>query len=318
MANAFTSALFGDKERAPSVSQASVLTDDQGAALKRLNRFFDSQIGQGEERYGGQLTADESALQNILFGGSEQVARNIFDPNYSSDVFQRTVADPALRNFNQEIAPNIAQQFSNAGALGSSGLNRALARAGQDLTQTLSAQQGQFVQNQKNQQLSDILGLSQLGGQQRGIDQERVGNEYNEFIRTLATRNPALNLSGAALGTRAFENIVDPGRPRSSGLFEQFASGVAQAGGQAAGGGIASFFSDVRLKEDINYLYQLSNGVNVYSYKYKGIDQEARGFLAQEVQKIIPEAVGESDGFLTVNYDMVIEHDKEARKITWQ
>lgn len=322
---------FGSDDVEPSVSQANLLSPEQQASLSQLNTFLSSQIGKGEEKFGGQLTADTSPLQSLLFGGGEQLASNILDPNFSTDVFQRTVADPALRNFQQSVIPNISQQFSNVGALRSSGINRALARAGQDLTQNLATQQSAFVQSQKDKQLSDILGLSQLGGQQRGIEQERLGAEHSEFIRTLATRNPALNLAGTALGTRSFENIVDPGSAGDSGLLGGLFSGAATAAGSAlgkrfgsapddkkSGGGLGAFFSDIRLKEDIKHLYQLENGLNVYSYKYKGIDQEARGFMAHEVEKVIPDAVGEMNGFKTVNYDMVIDHDKALRNKTWQ
>lgn len=313
---------FGSDDVEPSVSQANLLSPEQEVTLSQLNTFLSSQIGKGEEKFGGQLTAEASPLQRLLFGGGEQIASNILDPSFSTDVFQRTVADPALRNFQQSVIPNISQQFSNVGALRSSGINRALARAGQDLTQNLATQQSAFVQSQKDKQLSDILGLSQLGGQQRGIEQERLGAEHSEFIRTLATRNPALNLAGTALGTRAFENIVDPGSAGDSGLLGGLFSGAATAAGSAlgkkAGGSLGAFFSDIRLKEDIKHLYQLENGLNVYSYKYKGIDQEARGFMAHEVEKVIPNAVGEMNGFKTVNYDMVIDHDKALRNKTWQ
>jgi hypothetical protein len=74
--------------------------------------------------------------------------------------------------------------------------------------------------------------------------------------------------------------------------------------------GAAAIKSDERLKENIKKIGSLDNGINLYSYNYKdGYDlPKGRqvGVLAQEVEKVIPEAVvTEDDGFKAVNYSLL-------------
>lgn len=69
-------------------------------------------------------------------------------------------------------------------------------------------------------------------------------------------------------------------------------------------GTAATFFSDRRLKTNIEKIGTYQNGLNKYSFDYiwgeKGV-----GAMADEVEKVMPEAVGERDGFKTVNYAML-------------
>ena len=68
-------------------------------------------------------------------------------------------------------------------------------------------------------------------------------------------------------------------------------------------------FSDRRLKEDIKPIGKLDNGLQLYSYKYIGQERTHVGVMADEVQKVIPDAVHENEaGFLMVDYEKVISH----------
>ncbi len=71
--------------------------------------------------------------------------------------------------------------------------------------------------------------------------------------------------------------------------------------GVSTGGG--TFVSDVRLKHDIMKLARLENGLDLYRYRYRWSDQVYVGVMAQDVEKIVPEAVVHtSDGYLRVDY----------------
>jgi hypothetical protein len=64
--------------------------------------------------------------------------------------------------------------------------------------------------------------------------------------------------------------------------------------------------SDIRLKHDIVKLGTLGNGIGIYHFRYTWSDQAYVGVMAQEVQTVMPEAVGRgADGYLRVNYDKV-------------
>lgn len=63
--------------------------------------------------------------------------------------------------------------------------------------------------------------------------------------------------------------------------------------------------SDKRLKTKIKFVRQSDNGIRWYTWEWKDKDikQPSYGVIAQEVQKIKPEAVITGpDGFLMVNY----------------
>jgi hypothetical protein len=88
-----------------------------------------------------------------------------------------------------------------------------------------------------------------------------------------------------------------------------------QTGGYwgAAAGGLLGYLSDIRTKENIKQVGVLPNGLSVYEYEYKdefkGITGSGKhyGVMAQEVEKVIPEAVGiHWTGYKSVDYSKVI------------
>jgi hypothetical protein len=73
--------------------------------------------------------------------------------------------------------------------------------------------------------------------------------------------------------------------------------------------GAAAIMSDIRTKENIKYLGQLTNGLPFYEFEYKPeFKAEAGegkfvGVMAQDVEKVQPEAViTRPDGYKMVNY----------------
>jgi hypothetical protein len=86
------------------------------------------------------------------------------------------------------------------------------------------------------------------------------------------------------------------------------ASGFRGGGGGFRGGGGrgGGRRSDVALKHDIVLLGHLDNGLGFYRFAYNGSNQAYVGVMAQEVQKVRPEAVVRGpDGYLRVHYDQL-------------
>lgn len=83
-------------------------------------------------------------------------------------------------------------------------------------------------------------------------------------------------------------------------------SNAGNSGGSLAsfGSGLASFFSDGRLKENIKY-HDTKNGFKRYIYNYIGDTTKYLGVMAQEVRKVLPEAITEDRGHMKVNYAML-------------
>ena len=74
------------------------------------------------------------------------------------------------------------------------------------------------------------------------------------------------------------------------------------------GMGIASLFSDERLKENLQVVGKLDNGLKVYVFNFKGSNTKQIGLLAQEVQKLHPEAVSKDENdFLMVDYALAVK-----------
>ena len=63
--------------------------------------------------------------------------------------------------------------------------------------------------------------------------------------------------------------------------------------------------SDIKEKENIEYVGSSPQGHNIWEFNYVGHKQRYRGAMAQEVAKINPMAVGITDGSLTVDYSKI-------------
>ncbi len=64
--------------------------------------------------------------------------------------------------------------------------------------------------------------------------------------------------------------------------------------------------SDFRLKHEITLLGHLNNGLGFYRFVYNGGQRAYVGVIAQEVQRVVPDAVTRGrDGYLRVHYDKV-------------
>lgn len=91
----------------------------------------------------------------------------------------------------------------------------------------------------------------------------------------------------------------------------QFLAGIAEGTGALSGSTTnatttqpGSLFSDEKLKQDKEIIGKTFDGQPVYRFAYKDDPGTTRvGLMAQDVEKQHPGAVGESDGYKTVNYD---------------
>jgi len=75
---------------------------------------------------------------------------------------------------------------------------------------------------------------------------------------------------------------------------------------------LAAMFSDERMKENIKFVEQTPNGINIYDFDYKPEFKDLaghgrfRGVMAQEIEKFIPSAVKTMfNGYKAVDYSIV-------------
>lgn len=131
-----------------------------------------------------------------------------------------------------------------------------------------------------------------------------TNNESNALNALLAQSNVVGDVATAALVIAK----RDATTTTSQSMVQFFTNGGAAGQGQinANGANAAAFgtFSDIRLKENIVDLpLQLESICNLrpVEFDYKDGSGHQIGFIAQEVQTVYPDLVGESSGFLTLS-----------------
>jgi hypothetical protein len=99
------------------------------------------------------------------------------------------------------------------------------------------------------------------------------------------------NLQGSMYNSAMNNNAALQGANMQAGAMQQ--AGMYGMFGQIGG----SIFSDKRMKADIKPVGKAGNvlGLTAYEFRYKGDKEKHVGFLAQDVKKVLPEAVEEVD-----------------------
>ena len=83
--------------------------------------------------------------------------------------------------------------------------------------------------------------------------------------------------------------------------------------GLSIGASVATIVSDRRLKENIKKIGESISGLGIYKFNYIGQAKQYIGAMADEVIKVVPEAVGTmSNGYLGVNYNLIDVTFKEV------
>lgn len=155
----------------------------------------------------------------------------------------------------------------------------------------------------------------------RQMSQATVGQGAASGLLNSGATAKALQSRGAELNQGFFNNYLQQ-LSGLSGLGLQAGGLVSNAGqkststGTSTGGGpstlgsiastvggIASIFSDRRLKRDIERVGEFPDGLGIYAYRYAMGVKRVLGVMADEVARLRPWALGpERAGFATVNY----------------
>ena len=232
------------------------------------NQVVQSALGDVERNYQQQQRALQSqAIGAGAFGGGrEGVQRGILGGEYL-----RSVGD---------ISGRLRQAGFESGA----------ARFAADRATQLGAAQSQLASLGGAAQ-----GIGQFGAAQRGIEQAGLAEAYRDFVEqqqygTEQVRQVIGALSGAPIRSYGEER---------SGFTSQVLGGPS-AFGQIVGA--AQAFSDIRLKDNINYIGKSPSGINIYTFNYKGDDQVYQGVMAHQVPYA---AILDNSGYLKVDYSKI-------------
>lgn len=151
-------ALFTGLSEKKKPKSFSPLSAEQQNALSALLPGLVQGGVSGAQSQAGINQGIEAALPQLLAG---------LTPGGQEEIFQQAVADPALRNFEQSVLPQIQQAAQNAGAGSSSAFQRALATAGTNLAADLASQRASFGLSQQQQALQNLLGIGGFNLQQQ-------------------------------------------------------------------------------------------------------------------------------------------------------
>jgi hypothetical protein len=176
--------LSGSKQKSESQQQSSAKTAGQKRLLQKAIDIQTPRLGAGENIFQGERIASLDPLQTgaaqqagsfldsfnasrdiPLFGQSQQAISGILSGETGaqklsqdevSDFFQRAVADPAQRSFQQDTRPLIREEFSGPGFF-SSARGNAVVQSAQDLQDRLGQglAQAQFENLRANQGLDE-------------------------------------------------------------------------------------------------------------------------------------------------------------------
>lgn len=190
---------------------------------------------------------------------------------------------------------NIYSQATNQAYL------QGLQGAGQAYQQGLGTRQQQLSEAQLLQQNPlNILNAVRTGSQLQTAAMPQVGTSTPGQLGMFA--GPDL-LNAATAKGQYEQGLYNADQAARSSTI----SGLAQAAATAA-----ALMSDVRAKKNIVKIGTLDNGLNLYSFEYRDEFKDEAGHgrhvgvMAQEAEKIMPEAVKiRADGYKTVNYGVI-------------
>lgn len=311
------------------------LTQAESGALDQL-----SQNAARGNPYAGQIDAYAQSLFNG--GGANAQAGSVqsnlnalssrLTPYASGSMIGNNPALAAqLAQIQNDVTNSVNSQFAAAGRDLSGANQMAYARgvaAGQ--APVIAAQYNQDVNNQinaanalynaGNTTANTLSGMQQnyLANQGQGVSAAQPALDAQNYgaNATLAAEAQRRGIPVQALNLLAQIGVPIAGLgTQSSGTTTgtQQMSGAQQFATLAGGiGSLMKFYpSDMRLKEDIVAVGTLFDGTPVYRYRYKGAPAHHIGLLAQDVEKMMPQAVIEINGYKAVDYRAATELSRE-------
>lgn len=153
-------------------------------------------------------------------------------------------------------------------------------------------------------------------------------NEYIAMTSGTQVQNPQFQSGGnqgvnpvdvAGLINQNYQNQINSYNQKVAGqnstMGSLFSLGGSFLGAAGQAGGFGALFSDARLKTNIKPIGNAGD-IPLYSFKYDANNDYVRhinlptdktyiGVMAQDIEKIMPEAVTETDGYKRVNYEMI-------------
>ncbi len=310
-ANSATTPLIGEIEvgGGRGFNAASLLEGLQDYINPQLQGVVDPTLASFDDSAGrARAAAAAKGAMNNAFGGSRYAIgesqlnadlerqRALTEGQLRYDAFDKAYNYSNLDAGRRQEANRYAAEAQNARDLEQARINLERGRYNADSQNRVidrylesAGLLGQLASAEDTSRRANIGLLGDLGEVERGIAQD-----YATAPLSLLQAQQSL-LSGLPLELFRTEQTTKTGTENPSLL-----GGIGKAAGTAAA--VAGLFSDRRLKRNIKPL-GVRDGLKWYSYNYVWGGPRHEGVMADEVQKVKPEAVTRHEsGFLMVNY----------------
>ena len=295
------------------------LTQTQQAGIQNTNAM----AGAAQPYYG--------AATGLAAQSTGSVNPSALNVGQYMNPFTQSVVNATQAALNQQQGQQLSQQQADAIRGGAFGGDRANLQRAQLMGQQ-SLAQAQAIAPLYQQNYNQALAAAQ---QQQGVglgaEQANRQNLQNAatLFGSIGTNAQQAGLAGAQAQLAAGQTQQQTQQAGLQALYNQFqqqqgfpyqqaqflaniAEGTGALSGNATSGtstttGGGGFFSDERLKENVQKVGETNDGQPIYRYNYKGDKNTQIGLLAQDVEKDHPEAVGLAGGYKTVNYKKATE-----------
>ena len=270
---------------------------------------------EAEERARADLQPFAGAGREAMVGLQEGLAgssRLVSDPNAQRQFIQDNPFFDALA---ERSTRTLFQNQAARGKLGSGQTAEALQNSilllGSDLlNQNLQqrAQVNKQFQGLVNTGLNAATsqaGISERAGTTDVSTRLDVANQLAD-LRTQSANAQAASIMGRFNARNAGNIRASQGALQGlSTVTDSFGGGGigGMMGGAGGAGGGGFSLCDIKAKENIKRVGKLNNGLNVYTFNYKGDDTVHMNVMAQEVERVNPDAVKEIDGLKYVNME---------------
>lgn len=246
------------------------------------------------------MTADR-ATGNPLLGNAENAVGSAMNMGYQTDQLQ-AAKEAAIA----DIMPGINASFAGSGMAGGTGHQEALAKG---LARGIAPIEYGAMENAQNRALSaagmapgldaaGYAGINQLtgaGAQEMAYGQSLIDSEMGKYYESENAPYDELTRYSSMLLGQATPFLSQTGKQGyTPGLFDYL--------GMATSLGGAAMMSDARMKTDIRRVGETDGGLPVYTFRYKAGGPVQMGVMAQDVEKVKPDAVIEIDGVKHVKY----------------
>ena len=266
----------------------------------------------------------------MCLGAQARAANETARKNYEYQLETRE------RNWMQTLSTTATERVMHDQTIDAS--NIGLSRVYGDIQEKFGDQLGQALQDDEvnwSKFLSENTGSKLAGSGQTGRSASRVSTlDFAEYLKKgsrtayeLTESKEELNKTAqAAAGQARSEQMqsfaknaivknpdIAPPTPTYQNVGMAALMDALKIAG-SVGSTVAGFkASDRRLKENIQKIGESISGLGIYKFNYIGKAKQYIGAMADEVIKVVPEAVGTmSNGYLGVNYNLIDVTFKEV------